>query len=148
MVFHNIAFVLRLIQWMDNDRLVPANVWTEPLTDDDDNDGDDDDDDFDDGDDDDDDNDDDDLRLTGIHLVETEKRKYFLSCSCVYFCSYGHLNCTSFHKFSPQLSAVSFRSSYLISASLVFSTKYLFMKVSFSPEVILCGWLGFEAPAN
>ena len=30
------------------------------------------------------------------------------------------------------------------SASLVFSTIYLFMKVSLSPDIILCGWLGLK----
>ena len=39
-------------------------------------------------------------------------------------------------KFSRQLSAFSLSSSGLISALLVLSTIYLFMKVSFSPDVI------------
>ena len=35
----------------------------------------------------------------------------FLFCSCVYFCLYCLFKCTSFHKFSRQLSAFSFCSS-------------------------------------
>ena len=48
---------------------------------------------------------------------------------------------TIFHfiEFSRQLSVFSLRSSGLISALLVLSTAYLFMKVSFSPDIILCG---------
>ena len=68
----------------------------------------------------------------------------FLFCSCVYFCLYGPFNCISFHKFSRQLSVFWPRSSGLISALPVLSTIYLFMKVSFSPDMILCGWLGLE----
>ena len=63
----------------------------------------------------------------------------FSFCSCVYFCLYGPFNCNSFHKFSPQLFAFSLCSSGLISVLLVLSTIYLFMKVSFSPDMILCG---------
>ena len=63
----------------------------------------------------------------------------FLFCSCVYFCLYGLFNCISFHKFSRQLSAFSLCSSCLICTLLVLSTTYLFMKVSFSPDVSLCG---------
>ena len=63
----------------------------------------------------------------------------FLFCSCVCFCLYGPFNCISFHKFSWQLSAFSLCSSGLISALLVLSTIYLFMKVSLSPDIILCG---------
>ena len=72
----------------------------------------------------------------------TELTHSFLLCPCVCFCDYGPFNCTSFHKFSRQLSAFSLCSPGLISALLVLSTKYLFMKVSFSPDIILCGWLG------
>ena len=50
---------------------------------------------------------------------------------------------TVFHSIhSPNNSALSHRSSGLISALLVLSTVYLFMKVSFSPDRVLCGWLG------
>ena len=62
-----------------------------------------------------------------------------LVCSCVSFCLYGPFNCISFHKFSRQLSAFSLCSSGLFSALLVLSSIYLSMKVSFSPDVILCG---------
>ena len=65
----------------------------------------------------------------------------FLFCSCVCFCLCGPFNCISFHKFSRKLSTFSLCSSSLISALLVFSTIYLFMKVSLSSDIILCGWL-------
>ena len=68
----------------------------------------------------------------------------FLFCFCVYFCPYGPFNCISFHKLSRQVSAFSLYSSGLISAFLVLSTTYHFVKVSFSPDVILCGWLGLK----
>ena len=53
----------------------------------------------------------------------------------------------SFHKFSRQLSAFSLCSSGLMSALLVLSAIYLFIKVSFSPDIILCGWLGLAVIA-
>ena len=59
----------------------------------------------------------------------------FYFCSCVCFCLKGPFNCISCHKFSWQLSA--FCSSGLISALLVLSTIYLFIKVSFSLDTIL-----------
>ena len=62
----------------------------------------------------------------------------------VYFCLYGTFNCISFHKFSRQLSTFSLCSSGLLSALSVLSTIYLFVKVSFSPDIILCGWLGLK----
>ena len=46
----------------------------------------------------------------------------------------GPFNCILFHEFSQQLSAFSLCSSGLISAVLVLSTSYLFMKVSLSPD--------------
>ena len=58
-----------------------------------------------------------------------------LFCSCIYFCLYGPFNCISFHKFSRQLPVFSLYSSGLISAFIC-----LFMKVSFSPDVIPRGW--------
>ena len=60
------------------------------------------------------------------------------------FCLCGLFNCISFHKFSQQLFTFSLCSSSLISALLVLSTIYLFMKVSSSPDIILCGWLGLK----
>ena len=66
----------------------------------------------------------------------------FLFFSCVCFCLYGPFNCISFHKFSRQLSAFLLCSSGLISALLVRWTVYLFLKVSFSPDIILRGRLG------
>ena len=79
----------------------------------------------------------------------TELAHSFLFCSCVCFCLYGHFSCISFHKFSRQVSAFSLCSSGLPSALLVPSVIYLFMKVSLSPDVILCGWLGLKhQPTN
>ena len=74
----------------------------------------------------------------------TELAHSFLFCSCVYLCLYGPFTCILFHKFSRQLSAFSLCSSSNISGFLVLSTMYLFMKVSFSPDIILCGWLGLK----
>ena len=75
----------------------------------------------------------------------TELARSFIFCSCVCFCLYGPFYCISFHNFSRQLSsAFSLCSSGLISALLVRSTAYLFMKVSFSPDIILRGWLGLK----
>ena len=53
---------------------------------------------------------------------------------------------TVFHSIhSPdKLSAFSLSSCGLISALLILSTICLFMKVSHSPDVILCGWLGLK----
>ena len=45
----------------------------------------------------------------------------------------------SFLNFSRQLSASALCSSGFISALLVLSSIYLFMKVSLSPDIILCG---------
>ena len=68
----------------------------------------------------------------------------FLFCTCVNFCLYGPFNCISFHKFSRQLSVFSLCSFGLISALLVLSIINLFMKVSLSPDNIICGWLGLK----
>ena len=76
---------------------------------------------------------------------QTELAHSFLFCPCVYFCLYGSFTCISIKKFSRQLSAFSLCSSCLVSALLVLSTTmYLFMKVSFSPDIILRGWLGLK----
>ena len=72
----------------------------------------------------------------------TELAHSFLFCSCVYFCLYGPFNCISFHKFSILLSVFSLCSCGLSSALLVLSTIYLFMKVSFTPDIIPSDWLG------
>ena len=63
----------------------------------------------------------------------TELARSFSFCACVCFFLYGPLNCTSFHKFSRQLFPSSHCSCGLISALLVHSAIYLFMKVSFTP---------------
>ena len=52
---------------------------------------------------------------------------------------YGPFNCTSFHTFSRQLSIFSLYSSGHISALLVLSTTYRYMKVSISPDIIRSG---------
>ena len=67
-------------------------------------------------------------------------RPLLLFCSCVCFRLHSPFNCISFHKLSRQLSAFSLYSTGLISAFLVLSTLYLFMKVSFSPDIIPSGW--------
>ena len=72
----------------------------------------------------------------------TERAHPFLFYSCVYFCLYGPFNCISFHKLSRKLSVFSLCSSDFISALLVLSTIYLFVKVSFSPDINPSGWLG------
>ena len=72
----------------------------------------------------------------------TELAHSLLFCSCGSFCLYDPFNCISFHIFSRQLSTSSLCSSGLISALLVLSTIYLFLKLSLSTDIILCGWLG------
>ena len=76
-----------------------------------------------------------------VYIVDITNRAcpLFLFCSCVCFCLYGLFTCISFHKFSRQLSAFSLCSSSLIFALLVLSTIFLFVKVSLSPDIILCG---------
>ena len=74
----------------------------------------------------------------------TELAHSFLFCSCVRFCLYGPFNCISFRRFSRQLSVFSLCFCGLSSALLVLSTKYLFMKVSHSPDILVCGWLGLK----
>ena len=74
----------------------------------------------------------------------TELAHSFLFCSCVCFCLYGPFNFISFLEFSRQLSVFSLCPSGHISALLVLSTTYLFMKVSFSPDIIPSGCLGLE----
>ena len=58
----------------------------------------------------------------------------------VYFGLSGPFNCISFHKFSRHLPAFSLCSSGLLSHwSLQLYIFFFIMKVSFSPDVILCG---------
>ena len=68
----------------------------------------------------------------------------FYSALSVYFCLCDPYSCASSHGLSWQLSTFSLSSSGLISASLVLSTIYLFMKVSLIPDITLCGWLGLK----
>ena len=77
-------------------------------------------------------------------LAQSFFLSFFIFCSCVYFSLYGPFNCISFHKFSRQLSVFSLCSCGLSSALLVLSTMYLFMKVSFSPDIIPNGWLDWK----
>ena len=89
-------------------------------------------------------------RLTD-HLYRVNLALFLLriwtpSCSswnrnCVDYVKDGDDDSGGFTDVSRQLSSFSLCSSGLISALLVLSTTYLFMKVSFSPDVILCGWL-------
>ena len=89
-----------------------------------------------------------------LHVVEmlrfmsftktSRARAILLVYSCVCFCLFGPFNCISFHKVSRQHHAFSLCSSGLISALLVLSTIYLFLKVSLSPDMIICGWLGLK----
>ena len=58
-----------------------------------------------------------------------------------HYCLHGPFNCISFYNFSRQLSVLWLCSSGLTSALLVLSTINLFMKVSFSPDIITSGWL-------
>ena len=73
----------------------------------------------------------------------TELAHSFSFCSCVCFCLMALS--TVFHSINcPDDSPFSHCSSGLISASLVLSTLYLFMKVFLSPDIILGGWLGLK----
>ena len=64
---------------------------------------------------------------------------------CVCFCLYDPFNCISFHKWlSRHLSAFSLCFPGLFSALLVLSNIYVLMKVSVSPEISLCAWLGLK----
>ena len=79
-----------------------------------------------------------------LNINQLSQPTPFLFCSFVCFCLYGSFNCISFHKFSRQLSAFLLCSSGPTSVLLVLSTVYLFIKVSLSPDVTLCGWLGWK----
>ena len=82
-----------------------------------------------------------------VFVVDINQRSLptLLFHSCVCFCLYhGPFSCFSFYKFPWQLSVFLGCSSGLTSAVLVFSTICLFMKVSLSPYIIFCGWLGLK----
>ena len=72
----------------------------------------------------------------------------FLSCSCVHFCLCGLS--TVFHSINSPDSSRLFLlcSPGHISTLLVLSTIHLFMKVSFSPDIIFSGWLGLKHQLN
>ena len=74
----------------------------------------------------------------------TELAHSFLFRSCICFYLYGPFDCISFHQVSKQLSVFLLCSSNLISSSFVLSIICLFMKVSFSPDIIPNGWLGLK----
>ena len=74
----------------------------------------------------------------------TTTSNLFILFLCLFHSVYGPFNYISYHEFSRQLSAFSLCSSGLISALLVLWTIYLFMEVSFSPDIIHCGWLGLK----
>ena len=78
--------------------------------------------------------------LCQIHKP-TELSHSFSFCSCIFFCLYGPFNCISFHKFSRQLSAFSSVLPVLFLPHWSFQMCIFFMRVSFSPDIILCGWL-------
>ena len=64
---------------------------------------------------------------------------------CLYIISVFMALSTVFHSINPpDYSAFSICSSGLIYALLVLSTTYLFIKVSLSPDIILCGSMGSE----
>ena len=69
----------------------------------------------------------------------TELAHSVLFCSYGCFCLCGSFNSISLHKFSRQFSVFSLCSPGLISALLVLSTIYFFIKVSFSPDIIPSG---------
>ena len=75
--------------------------------------------------------------ILGYKATEVAHSFYPLPVVCV--CLYGPFNYISFHKLSQQLPVFSLCSSGLISVLLVLSTIYLLMRVSLSPDIILCG---------
>ena len=74
-----------------------------------------------------------------VYVLYQTSLPTLLFCSSVCFHLYSPFTCILLHKFSRQLSTFSLSSSGLVSALLVLSTIYLFMKVSLSPDLILCG---------
>ena len=67
------------------------------------------------------------------------------SCTCLcLFLSVWPFQLYFNHKFSQQLFAFSLCSLGLISTLLVLSARYFFTKGSFSPDIVLCGWLGLK----
>ena len=78
----------------------------------------------------------------------TECAHSFLFCSSVYFFLYDPFNWVSFHKFSRQFAAFSLCSSGLLSALSVLSTVFLFVKIFFSPDIILLWLTWLKTPTN
>ena len=74
----------------------------------------------------------------------TELGHSFLFCSYVYFCLYGLFNCISFHKFSWQLHFLTLLFQFYFCIIGPFNYIYLSVKVSFRPDIILCGWPGWK----
>ena len=79
-----------------------------------------------------------DVTVDYLNINQQSLPTLFILFLCL-FLLYGPFNCILFHKFSQQLPAFPLCSSCLISALLVLSTIYFFMKVSLSPDIILCG---------
>ena len=74
----------------------------------------------------------------------TELAHSFIFCSCVYFCLYDPFSCILF---------INSHNKSLLSHSVLpmlflpywsFQLYIFFMKVSFSPDIMLCGWLGLK----
>ena len=66
-----------------------------------------------------------------------------LPASCVFFCLYSPFNCISFLKLSRQtlcFFTLFFRPYLCLTGP--FNYMSFFMKVSFNPDIIHCGWLG------
>ena len=80
--------------------------------------------------------------------IPTELAHSFSFGTYVYFCLCGRFSGISFRKFSQRLSVFSLCSSGLISALLFLTTMYLFMKVSFSPDIFFVWLTGLKAPTN
>ena len=74
----------------------------------------------------------------GLSHKLAELEHSLLFCSFVCFCFYGPFNFISFHEFFRQLSVLPVLSQLYWSFQLL----CLFMKVSFSREIIPSGWLG------
>ena len=72
---------------------------------------------------------------------------FFFPCSCVFFCLYGPFNCISFYKILPtnlRFLTLFIRSYFCLSDPFTSLYIYISIKSSFSPDVILCGWLGWK----
>ena len=82
--------------------------------------------------------------MTYVWHKPTKLAHSFLFCSWFCFRLSGSFNCIWFHKFSQQLCFLTlfFRSYFCLIGP--FNYISLFMKVSLSPDIILCGWPGLK----